>query len=279
MDKNTFSVLMSIYSKENPAFFDLSLNSILCEQTIIPNEFVLVCDGPLNEELEKVIEKYLILYPDILKIYRLEENGGLGEALQYGLTKCSNELVARADSDDICVNNRFEIQLKYFEEHPETDILGGNINEFQNSINERKKHIKKMPTTCKKIYKFAKYRSPLNHPTVMFKKSVVLAVGSYIKLPLMEDYYLWMRLICNNRVLNNINQILVHTRVGNGRIERRSAVSLENYKFVLNYMYEQKFINKFEKKLNILIRTSFSRSPKWAKKVFYYITRKTRKLK
>ena len=142
MDKNTFSVLMSIYSKENPAFFDLSLNSILCDQTIIPNEFVLVCDGPLNEELEKVMEKYLILYPDILKIYRLEENGGLGEALQYGLTKCSNELVARADSDDICVNNRFEIQLKYFEEHPETDILGGNINEFQNSINERKKHIK-----------------------------------------------------------------------------------------------------------------------------------------
>ena len=95
MDKNTFSVLMSIYSKENPAFFDLSLNSILCEQTIIPNEFVLVCDGPLNEELEKVIEKYLTLYPDILKIYRLEENGGLGEALQYGLTKCSKQETVR----------------------------------------------------------------------------------------------------------------------------------------------------------------------------------------
>ena len=162
MKKMPFSVLMSVYIKENPVFFDLSLNSILNDQTVIPDELILICDGPLNEQLDSVINRYLLKYPEILKVHRLEENKGLGVALNIGLTKCSHELVARADSDDICVRNRFELQLAYFEEHPEVHIVGGNISEFKNDIAEKHQRIKKMPTTHKKIYKYAKYRSPLN---------------------------------------------------------------------------------------------------------------------
>lgn len=108
-----FSVLMSVYFKENPEYFDLALKSNLLDQTLKPSEFILVCDGPLNIELEKVIEKYSELFPEIFKVYRLSKNGGLGEALNYGLKKCMYEIIARSDSDDICVAERFEKQIEF----------------------------------------------------------------------------------------------------------------------------------------------------------------------
>ena len=126
----TFSVLMSVYHKENAAFFDLSLSSILEHQTVLPTEFVLVCDGSLNEELDGVIEKYQKAYPEILKVYRTSTNQGLGKALNFGLEKCSYDLVARADSDDICVEDRFEIQLNYMKAHPDVSIVSSYIDEF-----------------------------------------------------------------------------------------------------------------------------------------------------
>ena len=100
-----FSVLMSVYYKEKPKFFDLALESNLIKQTLPPNEFVLVCDGELTPDLEAVIEKYRKLYPNVLKVYR-KENGGLGKALNFGLPKCSYPLVARSDSDDVCSADR-----------------------------------------------------------------------------------------------------------------------------------------------------------------------------
>ena len=274
MKRQPFSVLMSVYIKENPDFFDLSLNSILHNQTVSPDELILICDGPLNEQLDAVINKYLLEYPEILKVHRLEENKGLGMALNIGLTKCSHELIARADSDDICASNRFEIQLAYFEEHPEVHIVGSNISEFKNNVDEKHQRIKKMPLTHKKIYKYTKFRSPLNHMTVMFKKSAILSVGSYQPLLLLEDYYLWARLICNGYVFANINKVLVYARVGNGRIERRSSSSLECYKKINEYMYEHKFISKSQMKMNLFIRKCFMISPKWIKKLFYKVTRR-----
>jgi len=274
MKKIPFSVLMSVYIKENPVFFDLSLNSILNDQTVIPDELILICDGPLNEQLDSVINRYLLKYPEILKVHRLEENKGLGVALNIGLTKCSHELVARADSDDICVRNRFELQLAYFNEHPEVHIVGGNISEFKNDIAEKHQRIKKMPTTHKKIYKYAKYRSPLNHMTVMFKKSAVLDVGSYQPLLHQQDYYLWVHLICNGYKFGNINKVLAYARIGNGRIERRTSTSLDIVITINEYMYEHKFISKLRMKTNIFIRKCFMISPKWIKKLFYKVTRR-----
>ena len=160
-----FSVLMSVYFKEDPNYFKSSLESILINQTLRPTELVLICDGDLTSGLEDVIEEFSILYPEILKVYR-KENGGLGNALNYGLLKCSYDLVARMDTDDIAKFDRFEKQLKIFEEYPEYDVVGAWIDEFErdctNIISTRR-----LPESHKDIYEYAKKRNPINHPVVM----------------------------------------------------------------------------------------------------------------
>ena len=124
-----FSVLMSVYFKENPIYFESSLKSNLVNQSLKPSEFVLVCDGVLTPELESVIVKYQELFPQILKVYR-KENGGLGNALNYGLPKCSFPLIARADSDDICTPDRYELPVKYMNEHPNVGLISSYFDEF-----------------------------------------------------------------------------------------------------------------------------------------------------
>ena len=181
-----FSVLMSVYYKEKPEYFDSSLESTLINQTIHPDEFVLVCDGDLTPELEKVIEKYQVLFPDILKVYR-KENGGLGKALNFGLPKCSFPLVARADSDDICAPTRFEKQLKYFEEHPDVGIISSFIDEVDSDWSTPN-NIKRLPLTHEELFQMAKFRCPLNHMAVMMRKEDIIRIGSYHHIPYIEDY-------------------------------------------------------------------------------------------
>lgn len=166
-----FSVLMSVYCKEKPEYFDLSLGSNLIKQTLRPNEFVLVCDGELTPELEAVIDKYQKLCLDVLKVYR-KENGGLGRALNFGLPKCSYSLVARADSDDICAPDRFEKQVRYFEEHPEVGIISSYIDEF-NEDWKKPTHLKTLPLTHDELYEMAKFRNPLNHMSIKIGRAHV----------------------------------------------------------------------------------------------------------
>ena len=148
-----FSVLMSVYEKENAEYFDLSLESITKTQTILPNEIVIVKDGPLTDSLEKVIEKYDIMYKGLFKIVPLKENIGLGKALSIGLDNCTNEIVMRMDTDDVAVENRFEIQLDYMCKHKEIVACGGYIAEFQNEYVTESKRIKRMPITCEDVIK------------------------------------------------------------------------------------------------------------------------------
>ena len=97
--KEKFSVLMSVYHKDDPTYLDTALNS-LTEQTAVPDEIVLVKDGPVSQQLEEVIDAFHKKFCN-LKIVALEKNSGLGNALNQGLKHCSHELVARMDSDDI----------------------------------------------------------------------------------------------------------------------------------------------------------------------------------
>src|SRR5690554_1680010 len=119
---SNFSVLMSIYAKENPEFLDLSLNSIYEGQSLKPTEIILIKDGPLTSELDQVIASYQEKLPAVLKVFPLEKNVGLGKALNYGLEKCTYELVARMDTDDIALSNRFELQVKFMEQNPDIDV-------------------------------------------------------------------------------------------------------------------------------------------------------------
>ncbi len=215
-----FSVLMSVYYKEQPEFFDLALDSILVHQSVPPNEFVLVCDGGLTDGLESVITKYKELFPDILKVYR-KENGGLGKALNFGLDKCSYPLVARADSDDVCDCHRFEKQLAYMEAHPEIGISSTYIDEFETDWTKPLR-VRTVPLDHEDIVKMVRFRNPFNHMTVMMKREQVLAVGSYQDVMFVEDHYLWLRATVNGVKMGNIGEILVHARVGKGMLKRRS---------------------------------------------------------
>ena len=165
-----FSVLLSVYCKESPIYFRESLNSIL-SQTLRPSEIILVEDGPLTEELDNEITRYLDLHPH-LKVITLSINQGLGKALNEGLKHCSYDIVARMDTDDIAKPDRFEKQLAVFEKYSDIDVVGAWIDEFEDDISDVKS-VRKLPELPDDIRQFAKRRNPINHPVVMFRKSAV----------------------------------------------------------------------------------------------------------
>lgn len=221
MKSTPFSIAMSVYYKDNAAFFDRALQSITEEQTIMPSEIVLVCDGPLNRELDAVIDRYQTRYP-IFNIIRLPQNKGLGNALKVAIENSSNELIARMDSDDVSVADRFEQQLDFFIHHPEIDIVGGDITEF---IGEEKNVVGKraVPKTDSEIKEYMKKRAAFNHVSVMYKKSSVQAAGGYQDWFWNEDYYLWIRMQLNNATFANTGTVLVNVRTGEDMYQRRGG--------------------------------------------------------
>ena len=218
-----FSVLISIYYKENPQFFITALDSVI-NQTLQPNEIVLVEDGQLTDELYKVIETYKNKYPQLFKIVQLKTNQGLGKALQIGVENCSCDLIARMDSDDIAIPERFEKQINFMREHPDIDVLGSSISEFdgkpENIISYRN-----LPTECNDIYKFGQFRSPVNHMTIMYKKKAVLEAGNYQTFKNIEDYYLWGRMLKKGYKFANLSECLVNVRAGNAMLKRRANLT------------------------------------------------------
>ena len=211
MNKVKFSVLLSIYYKEKPEYFRECMESIY-SQTVLPDEIVLVEDGRLTDELYEAIRDYECRPSEINFVtVKLEKNSGLGLALAEGIKHCSNELVARMDTDDICVPDRFERQLDAFSENPGFDIIGGYISEFSddmhNIISERT-----VPLGNYVIKQYQRKRDAFNHMTVMYKRSAVLAAGNYQDCLLMEDSLLWANMIRNHCRMANIGETLVYAR-------------------------------------------------------------------
>lgn len=221
MNNTSFSVLMSLYHKERPEFLRQSLDSVF-NQTLPADEVILVEDGPLTDELYKVLDEYADRFPQLKRI-PLPNNVGLGKALNVGLKYCSYDLVARMDTDDICFQDRFERQIIYMEAHPEIDIISGWLEEFEESP-DRPKSIKKVPHTHAEIGEYMKTRNPLNHPAVMFRKKAVEAVDGYKHFPLFEDYYLWVRMFKNGAKFANIQEPLLHFRTSPEMFRRRGGL-------------------------------------------------------
>ena len=263
-----FSVLMSVYYKEKPEFFDLSLESNLIKQTLPPNEFVLVCDGELTPDLEAVIEKYRKLFPNVLKVYR-KENGGLGKALNFGLPKCSYPLVARSDSDDVCSADRFEKQVRFMDEHPEIGIISSYIDEFSEEWS-KPTHVKTLPLTHEELYEMAKFRNPLNHMSVMMRKDDVIRIGSYRHIPYIEDYELWVRAMINGIRIANIGDVLVHARTGNGMVQRRGTKKyIKSWHMMNKDMVKAGMIRYGTYARNMLSITAFVFMTVWIKSFLY----------
>lgn len=223
-ESENFSVLMSIYYKEVPDFFIKALDSLM-NQTKMPNEIVLVKDGALTKELDEIINQYIADYPNLFKIILLAENKGLGNALSIGILECSNEIVARMDTDDICVSNRFEKQVDFLNQNQDVDVVGSNVEEFNIEPGDLIRY-RRMPEKGSKLLRYSKFRNPLNHPTVMYRKTKVLKAGNYNgEILLFEDFSLFIRMIKNGSNFYNIQESLLNFRTGIGIevIKRRSG--------------------------------------------------------
>ena len=244
-----FSVLMSVYYKENPQFLKESLESVF-NQTLKATEVILVEDGKLTKELDNVIKNFEKKYK-IFKVIKFAENRGLGFALNDGLKCCNYDLVFRMDSDDICAKDRFERQYYYMENHPNIDVLGSNIYEFKNNVNE-KMRLKKMPRG-EKINSYILKRNPINHMTACFRKSSVLECGSYEPMMYLEDYYLWVKMFVKGKKIDNLDEELVYARIGNGFEKRRgNKKQIKSWKKLQLYMLNNKLITKKMYYINIL---------------------------
>ena len=238
-----FSVLMSVYKNEKVSCFKQALDSVI-NQTVLPNEIVLVRDGIVYEELQKVINRYLEKYPNLLTYIPLKQNGGLGNALRLGLTHCHYELVARMDTDDICVPDRFEKQLQFLKDHPQVDMVGGNIAEF-NITPEIIVDYRCVPSMNDEIKQRLKVRSPFNHQTVMFKKRAVLDAGNYEHFYLFEDWYLWVRMLLSGCTFGNLNEVLCYVRISEMANRRGGLKYYKSCKKLLKYMKQNNVIGGF----------------------------------
>lgn len=248
-----FSVAISVYKNDNPEYFDRALCSITDEQTLKPNEIVLVVDGPVPTEIEEVIEKYQNKYP-IFKIIRFEENQGLGNALRSAVENASYSLIARMDSDDISLPTRFEKQIEFFQNNPDTDIVGGDITEF---IEEEANIVAKRSVPCEdiEIKEYMKTRCPLNHVTVVYKRDGVLNCGNYLDLFWNEDYYLWIRMAESGCIMANTGEVAVNVRTGQDMYKRRGGMKyFKSEYFLQKYMLERKMIGKTTFMVNVLKR-------------------------
>jgi glycosyltransferase involved in cell wall biosynthesis len=267
------SVLMSIYHKEKDIYFNRAMKSIWDEQTVKPNEIVLVQDGPLTQELYGAIDSWKIKLKDILVVVNLDSNLGLGEALNAGIKKCSNELVARMDTDDISTSDRFEKQLKIFE-NKNVDVCSAWIAEFENDENKITSY-RKTPEFHNDIAKYGRTRSPINHIPVMFKKSSVLSAGGYKHMLWMEDYYLWTRMIINGAKLYNIQESLAKIRAGESQLSRRGGIKYLFSEIKLQKkLYKLKYIGLFKFLINIFTRSIVRLMPKKILQIVYKFLRK-----
>ncbi|PSM51732.1 glycosyltransferase, family 2 [Campylobacter blaseri] len=271
--KTKFSVLMSIYYKETPEFFNKAMQSIWDNQTLKPDEIILVKDGPLTAKLDEVISIWQEKIPNILKVIALKSNLGLGDALNIGLKECSFNLVARMDTDDISMPDRFKKQIEIFKEK-DIDICSSWAREFDGDETNIVSY-KKVPKFHKNIIKFSKSRNPLNHPATMYKKEVVKNAGGYKKMLWFEDYYLWARMIINGAKFYNIQEPLVDMRAGFSQLKRRKGLKYALYELRFQKeLLEIGFINIFEFIRNVTIRFIVRILPKNMVKCIYKLLRK-----
>lgn len=266
-----FSVLIPVYYKENALFFKSALDSIWNNQSVKPFEVVIVKDGPLTVDLDRVIEDFSVKAPVV--IINLPVNKGLGIALKKGVVACSCDLIARMDSDDIARSDRFEKQVNFLMNHPSIDLVGSSIEEFHSVVGDLMSH-RVLPESSTQIERFARRRNPINHMSAMFRKDAVLNAGNYQECRGFEDYYLWSRMIMNGCKFHNIQEDLVYARIGNGMLSRRQGLVFfsEEIKFQ-RALRSIGFLSTWQFITNLLLRAIPHLFPIWALRWVYIFLR------
>lgn len=216
-----YSVLLTVYKSDNPRYFKLSLNSML-NQTKPASEIVIVKDGPITEELQKVIDDAEKRFPKLIVQIQLEKNVGLGLALNEGIKICKYDLIARMDSDDYSLPERCEKEIELFELDPYLDIVGCSVEEFIGDVDQVVGR-RNVPTNNEEIHTYCRRRDPFNHPTVMYRKSKVLKYGPYGDYRKNQDTDLWIKLLSNGCRAANLEEPLLKFRFDENTYEKRKS--------------------------------------------------------
>lgn len=265
---NSFSVLLSVYYKEEPQFLNEALKSIWTNQTVKPAQIILIKDGPLTSDLDAVIAGWKEKLDDVLTLVPLEKNVGLAAALNEGLKYCQHELVARMDTDDVAMPTRFEKQIAFMQQNPEIAASSAQIEEWNTELTQKLDQ-RNLPTEPEAVTRFAKRRSPLSHPVSIFRKSAVLAVGGYPPLRKAQDCALWALLLVNGYKLANLPDMLLKMRTGNELLNRRGRSYFKQELQLLKFQKDIGFLSSFDYFTNATLRGALRLSPNFIKNIVY----------
>lgn len=262
-----FSVLLSVYFKADPEQFDAAFDSIWHNQKLKPNQIVLVKDGPLPKELSDRVNTWARILEEHLTVVEIKKNVGLGTALNEGLKYCHYDLVARMDTDDISMPDRFNEQISFMTKNPDISVCSGYIEEWDENMATILSH-RPLPLTHESIAKFSARRSPISHPAVMFRTNSVLNVGGYPDY-YPEDYALWVKMIYNGYRFANLENVLLRMRTGEDFYKRRGLRFLKGEVLVMLMQLKYNMITKKTFLVNVSARLLLRASPPAIRKFAY----------
>lgn len=245
-----FTVVMSIYNRDDPKYFIDAIQSVL-NQSLPPSEVLIVVDGQVNTMIQAALAT-LSVYP-VIRIIQLESNMGLGGARHIAIQQATKDIIAVMDSDDICADGRFQRQILMLKNN-NLDVVGGYIEEFD-LIPRDNPRTRLVAVSHDALVRRARWKNPMNHVTIMFRKSAYIAVGGYKAIRYVEDYDLFYRMIISGARFENIPENLVYVRCGKEVLGRRVGFSYFRSELLLfNIMRRDKFINNPQWMLNVCIR-------------------------
>jgi glycosyltransferase involved in cell wall biosynthesis len=262
-----FALLLTVYGGDQPDHVRAAFHSAVPQQTRRPDQVVLVQDGPIPSELADCLAELQVSSPVEVTFLALNHNGGLGPALDAGLAASRYDIVARMDADDVSMSRRFEVQLPLIESG--MDLVGAGLLEFGTDLDDIR-GLRTPPEHSFDIARYARLHDPFNHPTVIYRRSAVVAAGGYGDVPLMEDYWLFVRMIANGARVANIPEPLVYYRVGEGAFERRGGRALLRSEMRLQReLLRYGFTSRAQYVRNVTIRGGYRLVPTWLRRPIY----------
>jgi glycosyltransferase involved in cell wall biosynthesis len=264
---SAFSLLLPVYARDDPAQLERAFRSAVDEQTLRPTEALIVRDGPVGAALQAVLDELVASSPVPARVLALPENVGLADALTAGLDACSYDVVARMDADDVALPERFAKQLALLDTG--YDLVGAGLYEFVDDESVTI-GVRTPPTGVEHIKRYARFHDPFNHPTVVYRRAAVQAAGGYVPVGLMEDYWLFARMLASGARAENIPEPLVKYRVGAGAYRRRGGVRQLRAELRLQRMMRRAGITSTGEMLrNVVVRGGYRLVPEGLRKVAY----------
>ncbi len=273
-----FSVLLPVYRGDRPEFFRRAIASVTIDQTLRPDELVIVRDGPVGEGLAEVVDAAASGTATAgvpVRVVALEENVGLARALEAGLAVCAHEIVARADADDISLPQRFAVQVPLVADG--LDLVSSAIVEFSEDENVVGL-VRGFPTDAAAIARRARFQDPFNHPATVYRRSAVRAAGGYRHLERLEDYWLFARMIHAGARVGNVAEPLVKYRVGAGAYKRRGGRDLVRSEFALQRAFRADgFTTPLQFVRNVVVRCGWRLVPTGLRQPAYALATRLRR--